>query len=81
MDQVPTPGRIVLYKPTTDEIESITGYEPGNHVIIEWPAIVVWVFSETVVNLKVFGDAPKDFWKTNAVLGEVVGEWRWPPRV
>jgi hypothetical protein len=78
--QKPSVGRIVLYMPP----EGLRGKAPQ-----PYPAIITHVWSETCVNLAVFGDGtyglPRDV-PTNVSLspaGEEIalGCWAWPPRV
>lgn len=79
--QKPSVGRIVQFKPTDSqraELERV-----GNPVDPDdWlAAIVVRVWSDTCVNLRVFADGDAAPWVTSAELGEGVYNWRWPPRV
>lgn len=42
------------------------------------PAIIVMVWSDEVVNLKVFTDGPNDTWKTSVLFDEEKpGHWSW----
>lgn len=60
----PTIGRIVLYKAGD-----------GNDL----PAIVVKVWNDTCVNLKVFtNDAEQALFVTSVTEGDQRGSWRWP---
>ena len=70
-----TIGRIVIYKPTP--AEQIEMDKTGN-VQNELPAVIVAVWSDTCVNLKVFADGVSDIWKTSVILGDNEGEWNWP---
>ena len=63
----PTIGRIVHY--TID----------GAGVVV--PAIVVKVYTEEVVNIRVFtNDGENPAHKTSVKKGEQPGCWNWPPR-
>lgn len=77
-EKKPTIGRIVNYKTTEQEREWMRN--SGNSNVSEvLPAMVVAVWSDTCVNLKVFcdGNVP-DMWKTSAPLGENEACWSWP---
>lgn len=45
------------------------------------PAIVTRVFSDTCVNLEVFGVNTESRFPTSVCMGGESGEWSWPPRV
>lgn len=82
----PSVGRIVLVK--LDEQTSAA--MSGNHSK-EWgaldvaPAIIVRVWTDTCVNLKVFSDGFNDVWITSVSFDEsenpLPRTWHWPPRV
>ena len=74
----PTIGRIVIYNSTKDEKEQMR--LNGANIQNQLPAVVVAVWSDTCVNLKVITDGPKgtELWKTSALLGESEGNWNWP---
>lgn len=57
----PTVGRIVMY--VLSENDQLT-HECGTNVL---PAMIVKVWSDTCVNLKVFNNGPNDFWRTSVV--------------
>lgn len=72
----PSIGRIVIYR-----------FRPGsyNNGAAEAPAVVVRVWSDSCVNLKILMDGPFDYWKTSilqeqAVGGTTPGTWHWPVR-
>lgn len=71
----PSVGRIVHY-----HVGAFDGPEMRhNHTEEEdLPAVIVRVWSDTCVNLKVFTDGPTDVWKTSVLLGDKPGEWGWP---
>lgn len=71
----PTLGRIVIYK--------YGEHEKCQHTngSAECPAVIVRVWSDTTVNLKLIEDGPHDNWKTSATKGEAGGQWNWPNRL
>jgi hypothetical protein len=73
----PTIGRIVIYHPSKDHSDGVL----QNGGAADVPAVIVAVWSETCVNLKVLTDAPHDAWVTSRCLGPGEGEWSWPERV
>ena len=71
--KMPSVGRIVHYHVSeTDSPEMRSNYAET------LPAIIVQVWGETTVNLKVFTDGPVDVWKTSVMLGDDPGHWSWP---
>lgn len=74
----PTVGRIVNYYPSKND--------PNHNSAEVLPAIIVRVWSNEVVNLKVINDGEVDFWKTSvALLPEDTfnpngSMWSWPVR-
>jgi hypothetical protein len=72
-DQKPSVGRVVHYKPMVTD-------PPHNNAAV-LPAIITAVWSDTCVNLRVINDQVWDFWKTSANVGDLDGQWNWPPRV
>jgi hypothetical protein len=78
--QKPSIGRIVHYQPTLEEREAwaTSGNSIGPDEVL--PAIVVAVWSDDCVNLRVFLDGEESPWSTSRTLGEGPGEWRWPAR-
>jgi len=71
----PTVGRIVLYRVGAADHADLR-YN-GNQVL---PAIVVRVFTDTCISLKIFTDGPTDVWKTSVVQGDGEYQWQWPQR-
>lgn len=73
----PTIGRIVHYKPSAERVDAL--HELGcNHPEI-MPAVIVAVWSDECVNLKVLVDGPAaDMWVTSANRGDETGQWNWP---
>lgn len=69
-------GRIVIYNTTQldrDFFSSTYSNTPAR-----LPAIVVAVWSDECVNLKVIGDGHHDLWKTSIMKGDSEGQWNWP---
>ena len=66
-------GDIVIYQVSDADSEIIK----HNHVS-ELPAIVVQVWTDITVNLKVFCDGPNDAWKTSVMRGDEPGQWYIP---
>lgn len=84
----PTIGRIVIYR--LDALDKAKlkelGQDNPNNGADEAPAIVVRVWSDTCVNLKVCIDGPTDLWITSAAIESSTDSvkerrWLWPPRV
>jgi hypothetical protein len=78
----PTIGRIVIYN-VSDEQKRIMENSYKNtgkscNVQSKLPAIVVAVWSETTVNLKVITDGNEDLWVTSVHQGDGQMEWNWP---
>ena len=77
----PTVGEIVNYFPGD------TPNMPVHNGAEMLPAVIVRVWSDTCVNLKVFNDGDLDFWKTSVLLDEDIDKptqsntWRWPVRL
>lgn len=80
----PTIGRIVHYRLNQDDANLLGGNSRKGDIV---PAIVVRVWSDECVNLKVFGDGPTDAWKTSSTLLNETRKnetedpgWFWPAR-
>jgi len=71
-----TIGRIVVYKTTKSDRE--TAKVIGNNVQEELPAIIVSVWNDTLVNLRVLSDGNSLEWKTSIIQGDGEGQWNWP---
>ena len=77
----PSIGRIVIYKYSESEKCQHT------NGATEVPAVIVRVWSDACVNLKLIEDGPQDSWRTSRLLytgpesGDGSGQWRWPERV
>ena len=74
--KVPSVGRVVHYKVSPSDPPELR----SNYAEV-LPAIIVIVWSDNNVNLKVFTDGPTDVWKTSVLLGDEPGQWSWPPYV
>lgn len=76
----PTIGRIVIYTLSEHDKNSING-----NTTDKLPAIIVNVWSDTCVNLKVITDGINDLWKTSVALANegrsVPNTWVWPEQV
>jgi hypothetical protein len=75
----PKIGRIVIYKTTEQDKKNFRdGFEHAN-VVDELPAVIVNVWSDTCVNVKVLTDGrTQDLWKTSINQGDQAGNWNWP---
>jgi hypothetical protein len=73
----PTIGRVVIY--TMADVDDPCSRNGAT----ELPAVIVRVWTDTCVNLKVFTDDPHDQWRTSVTYSETPSgyTWRWPARV
>ena len=71
----PTIGRIVRYRTTEEDRESMR--KNHQNVQEELPAIIVAVWSDTCVNLKVLLDGEGDMWVTSSSQGNDEMNWNW----
>ncbi len=82
MNQKPAIGRIVHYSPTlSDEkrMEAAQLLNKGcNGNKSKLPAIIVAVWSDTCVNLRVLCDGDLTLWNTSVNKGDDTGQWNWP---
>ena len=69
----PKIGDIVLYWVDPTDSPELR----NNHAQV-LPAVIVQVWTEETVNLKVFTDGPVDVWKTSVVFGTDEGHWSRP---
>jgi hypothetical protein len=78
----PTIGRIVIYNATNEQLvameNSYKNTGKGCNVQSKLPAIIVAVWSDVMVNLKVITDGQDDLWVTSSHQGDGAGEWQWP---
>jgi len=77
----PTIGRVVIYN-TTDadkaKMEAASKINGGCNKQDKLPAIIVAVWGETCVNLKVITDGNLELWVTSALQGDAPMNWNWP---
>ena len=73
----PTIGRTVIYTPATKENEAWEK-DPVMNTAKKLPAVIVCVWSDECVNLRVFCDGDKTLWVTSANKGDGEGQWNWP---
>ena len=80
----PTIGRVVVYK-TTEQDQSLMKAKSETdgrcNVQEELPAVIVAVWSDECVNLKVNLDGDGEIWKTSINNGNEQGQWNWPERI
>lgn len=76
----PTIGRIVVYILPKDPVVSGPSARTNNGAL-EAAAVVVRVFDDGKINLKVQLDGPDTPWVTSVLEGTEPGTWHWPPRV
>jgi hypothetical protein len=72
----PSIGRIVIYNTTEDDRTKMK--EAGCNKQEKLPAIIVSVWSESCVNLRVLCDGNMDLWKTSSSQGDIPSNWNWP---
>lgn len=74
-------GRTVIYKTTDaqqDAMRKASSLGRSCNVTDELPAIVVAVWSQSAINLKVILDGIGDIWVTSVSEGDQPGQWHWP---
>jgi hypothetical protein len=69
----PTIGRIVIFNMPDYLKNGVNGNKSD-----KLPAIIVAVWSETTVNLKIITDGQNDLWVTSASQGDGPNQWNWP---
>ncbi len=78
----PTIGRIVIFNTTEAQQEQMQSLQStGMNVQKQVPAIIVAVWSDTCVNLKLILDgntACMSEWVTSATQGDQSNNWNWP---
>ena len=67
----PTIGRVVIFNVPED-------MKPKVNFADQLPAIIVRVWTEGVVNLKIITDGFEDIWQTSVAKGSDVNQWQWP---
>ena len=72
-EKTPKIGDIVLYNVGEADKEPLTHNDAST-----LPAIVLTVWSDECVNLKVFCDGPEDAWETSVLKGRAGHQWSWP---
>lgn len=72
----PTIGRVVIYN-TTEE-DKASARKNFDNVVQQLPAIIVNVWSDTCINVRVFSDGGSMLWKTSINQGDQPGQWNWP---
>lgn len=82
----PTIGRIVHYFPNDAARIDITRLSAGNSIVAGEPiaAVIVKVWTDTMVNLKLLTDGRHDVWMTSVPYSELPGgnsTWAWPEMV
>lgn len=86
MPQTPTVGRTVLYTLGEHEAAELAKKyksEIGRtvnppHAGQAYPAVIVAVWSDTCVNLRVQLDGEPTYWATSRGLGHGQSQWAWP---
>lgn len=77
----PTIGRVVIYT-TTDadkaKMQEANTLNGGCNIQDQLPAIIVAVWGEECVNLKVITDGNLELWVTSSMQGDGPGGWSWP---
>jgi hypothetical protein len=69
----PTIGRVVIFNMPEYLKNSVYGNKQE-----QLPAIIVAVWGETTVNLKVITDGQNDLWATSVSQGDGPNQWNWP---
>jgi hypothetical protein len=67
----PTIGRIVIFNVPDDMKKKVNFAD-------QLPAIIVRVWSNDCVNLKIITDGMEDIWQTSVTKGNEVNQWVWP---
>ncbi len=70
-------GQIVLYRTTSTDKEYFRNQNTLANVSEFLPAVIVAVWDEAHVNLKVFCDGIQDLWKTSISYGSGEGIWKY----
>lgn len=72
-----TIGSVVIYNTTKDQRKKMEESSVDNEQF-KLPAIIVAVWGDECVNLKVLADGETDLWVTSSVKGDNEMEWNWP---
>lgn len=64
-------GRIVIFNVPEDMKPKVNWAE-------KLPAIIVRIWSNDCVNLKIITDGTDDIWQTSVPKGTEVNQWQWP---
>jgi len=81
-EQKPSIGRIVTYTCTEYDTAEQAKQSGVCNMQLKLPAIIVAVWDDQCVNLKVIQDGSvPDLWVTSAVKGDEQGNWNWPVKV
>ena len=73
---MPKIGQIVVYKPTQEDKNYMSNPNTICNSQDLLPAMIVRIWNENCVNLKVFIDGVQDLWKTSVMLGDGEGSWK-----
>lgn len=73
----PSIGRIVIYHLMENSPENVELCQQNGNPH-ELPAVIVRVWSDNLVNLKVLTDGPYDIWVTSVQYGHEPRHWSWP---
>jgi len=71
-------GRTVIYKANDEDLAYMENPNNIANKQEELPAVIVAVWGDECVNLKVLLDGEGTLWKTSAMKGENKGEWHFP---
>lgn len=76
--QKPSTGQIVHFKPQAYLRDEWSKYGASIDEGQLLPAVIVRVWDNTCVNLRVLLDGDATPWVTSSMMGEGCYEWRWP---
>lgn len=78
----PTIGRTIMYnlgESDKKHLEALYKANQYGNIPDVAPAVIVAVWSDTCVNIKVHIDGPTpDLWKTSVQQGDDESQWNWP---
>lgn len=75
--QKPSVGRIVLFEPGENDLAAKSNCLQDGEIL---PAVIVRVYGDTCVNLRVLTDGPDVLWRTSVTFGTGPYTWCWPER-